>query len=185
MTTTVKLYERTEAMRYLDTLIAESEGELTPEMEQLLTEAEADFDAKAVAVAAVIREQEALAAAIKEEEQRMAARRKSAEGTAQRLRNYLTFQMQEARRDKIETPLFKIALRENPPTVAATADANEFGRLEEGDPRAVLSGATKWIAPVEGRFEWDKAELKKLAKTHPDLVDTVARIERGVRVEIK
>ena len=113
----VRLYERSEALAIIDDLLAETEGELTPEIEQLLAEAAGDFKDKAEAVAAKVRELLAFAAAAVTEANRIRAISVTAQAQADSLTRYLLVNMQRAGVPKIETPRFKISVRQNPATV--------------------------------------------------------------------
>lgn len=76
-----------------------------------------DLETKATNVAMFVRNLEATAAAIKEAEAAMAARRKATENRAEAVRRYLLNSMQAAGIAKIECPLFRLAVRDNPPVV--------------------------------------------------------------------
>jgi len=64
-----------------------------------------------------VRNLEATAAQIKEAEKAMAERRKAYEARAARVRQYVLDSMIFAGIQKIECPLFKISVRDNPPSV--------------------------------------------------------------------
>lgn len=115
MSSAIKLYETTEAKLYIDTLLAETEGEITPEIEQLMDEADMAFTGKVEAVAAKIRELELFADAADTEVKRIAALGKSARAQAGSLSRYLLVNMQRVDMPKVATPRFKISVRENPP----------------------------------------------------------------------
>jgi hypothetical protein len=72
---------------------------------------------KAQSVACFVRNLEASAAAIKDAEAQMAARRKALENRAARVKDYLLASMMVAGVQKVECPLFKLSVRENPPAV--------------------------------------------------------------------
>lgn len=76
-----------------------------------------DMEVKATNVAMFIRNLESLADQIKQAEATMAARRKAIETRAESIREYLLSNMQRTGITKIESPYFKIALRNNPPSV--------------------------------------------------------------------
>lgn len=76
-----------------------------------------ELEAKATNVAAFVRNLEASADAIKQAESQMSARRKAIENRAQRVKDYLLLNMERTGISKIECPHFKIAVRENPPSV--------------------------------------------------------------------
>lgn len=70
MTVAIRLYEATEALDICRDLLIEAGGELTPEIEQLLAEAQDTFGQKAERVALFIQELLATAAAVKQERER-------------------------------------------------------------------------------------------------------------------
>ncbi len=72
---------------------------------------------KAVNVAAFMRNLEATAKAIREAEQQMASRRRALENRAKWIREYLKTNMERADITKIESPLFRLAIQKNPPSV--------------------------------------------------------------------
>ena len=76
-----------------------------------------DIEAKAVNVVSVVRNLEATAEQIKTAEKAMAERRKAYENRAARIRQYVMDSMIFAGIQKIECPLFKIAIRDNPASV--------------------------------------------------------------------
>jgi hypothetical protein len=76
-----------------------------------------DLEVKATNVAMFIRNLESLGDQIKQAEAAMSARRKSIETRAESIREYLLSNMQRTGITKIESPYFKIALRNNPPSV--------------------------------------------------------------------
>jgi outer membrane murein-binding lipoprotein Lpp len=76
-----------------------------------------DLEAKSVNVASFVRNLEASADQIKEAEAAMAARRKAIEKRAANVRQYLLDNMIAAGITKIECPYFKLAVRDNPPSV--------------------------------------------------------------------
>lgn len=76
-----------------------------------------DLETKATNVAMFVRNLESLADQIKQAEATMAARRKAIETRAEHVREYLLTNMQRTGISKIDSPWFKIALRNNPPSV--------------------------------------------------------------------
>lgn len=76
-----------------------------------------DLETKATNVAMFVRNLESLVDQIKQAEATMAARRKAIEQRAEHVREYLLSNMQRTGISKIESPWFKIALRNNPPSV--------------------------------------------------------------------
>lgn len=75
------------------------------------------IQAKIEDYAFVIRNMEALPEAIKAEEKRLADRRKAIEKRVDHIKNWLLVNMQQAGITKIESPVFTVALQNNPPSV--------------------------------------------------------------------
>jgi hypothetical protein len=75
------------------------------------------IQAKIEDYAFVIRNMEALPDAIKAEEKRLADRRKAIEKRVEHIKNWLLVNMQQAGITKIESPVFTVALQNNPASV--------------------------------------------------------------------
>jgi hypothetical protein len=76
-----------------------------------------ELEVKAQSVACLIRNLEATAVQIKDAEAHMAARRKALENRAERVKDYLLASMMVAGVQKVECPLFRMTVRDNPPAV--------------------------------------------------------------------
>lgn len=97
------------------------------------------LEVKATNVAAFVRNLEASADAIKDAEEKMAKRRKAIENRAERIRQYLQFNLEKAGITKIDSPHFRVAIKENPPAVVIDAPTQipvEFMRQPEPPPAA-------------------------------------------------
>lgn len=81
------------------------------------------FEQKAASVSAFVRNLEATAEQIKAAETEMAKRRKAMENRASHIREYLLAQMQRTGISKIESPMFRIAIRNNPESVVIDSEA--------------------------------------------------------------
>lgn len=128
-----------------------------------------DLEAKCTNIGFVIRNMESFAMQMAQAESSMAARRKALENRAEHIRNYLKQNMERCNMSKIESPWFKIAIRQNPSAVvidAATQIPSEFWRKPEPLPPAIDRKAIK--AAIEAGNEVPGAHL-----------------ERGTRLEIK
>jgi soluble cytochrome b562 len=128
-----------------------------------------ELQTKATNTAMVIRNLEASAAAIKEAESQMAARRKAIENRAARVKDYLLANMMVAGVQKIECPLFKLAVRENPPAVEIFEPAlipASFMKQPETPP------------PLP-----NKAEIKAAIQAGQDVPGCT--LVRGIRLEIR
>jgi phage host-nuclease inhibitor protein Gam len=117
MTTAIKGYELAGEYAALDDLLAETEGELTPEIEQLLAELDLKADDKLEKIALVHLRYRAEAAAIREEETRIARRRKARERSAESLKAYLDRTLQAIGKDRVDGTLATISYQNNPPSV--------------------------------------------------------------------
>lgn len=110
-----KLYELTQAYTHLESLIDEGMEETT--LVASLDAIEGAFVDKGKDVAAFIRNLETTAEAIKSAESQMAARRKALENRAASIKNYLLGNMLRTGIEKIECPLFRVTVKNNPPRV--------------------------------------------------------------------
>jgi hypothetical protein len=128
-----------------------------------------DLEVKATNTAMFVRNLEAGAAAIKDAEAQMAARRKAIENRAARIKDYLLANMMVAGVQKIECPLFKLSVRENPPAVEIYEPGlipAEFMRQPEPPPPAI-----------------DKTAIKEAIKAGREVAG--CKLTRGVRLEIR
>lgn len=128
-----------------------------------------ELEEKATNTAMVIRNLEASAAAIKEAEAGMAARRKTIERRAESLRRYLLDNMVACNMQKIESPYFQIAVRDNPPAVDVFEPGllpAEYMRQPEPPPPAP-----------------DKAAIRVVLKSGHDVPG--ARLTHSKRIDIK
>lgn len=127
------------------------------------------IEQKATNVAFVIRNMESLAEQIKQAEQQMVARRKAIEKRAENVREYLLRNMERCGISKIESPYFKISIRQNPGSVVID-DAGqipcELYRYPEAPPP-----------------EPDKKAIKAMIESGQEV--SGAHIEKTTRVEIK
>ena len=127
------------------------------------------LEVKATNVAMFIRNLEAGAESIKQAEEKMSARRKFIENRANRIRAYLKENMLRTGITKIECPYFKLAIRDNPPSVVVDAPElvpKDYLRQPEPPP------------PVP-----DKKLIAQAIKDGFDVPG--AHLERGNRLEIK
>lgn len=127
------------------------------------------LEVKATNVAFVIRNFETTAAQIKEAEVAMAARRKAIENRVEHIKDYLLNGMQYAGIHKVDSPYFKISVRDNPPSVLINEPGlipNEYMRQPEPPPPA--------------------PDKKLIAQAIKDGVDVPgAHLVRTQRIEIK
>ena len=128
-----------------------------------------ELEVKAQNVIMFTRNLEATAAAIKEAEAQMAARRKALENRAEGLRRYVLENMQFAGIQKIECPLFKLSIRDNP----AAVDIYEPG----------LIPAQYMKQPEPPPPAPDKTAIKAAITAGTEVPG--ARLTKGTRLEIK
>lgn len=128
-----------------------------------------ELQVKATSVAAFIRNLESSANAIREAESHMAARRKAIENRAARVKDYLLANMIVAGVQKIESPYFKLAVRENPPAV------------EIYEP--LMIPAEFMVTPEPPPPMPDKKKIAAALKAGQDVMG--CKLTRGVRLEIK
>ena len=127
------------------------------------------IEQKATNVAMFVRNLEATAEAIKAAEVEMAKRRKALESRAANVREYLKANMLRTGITKIECPLFKISVRDNPASVRVTDESvipSQFMRQPDPPPPSP-----------------DKKAIGEALKSGEDVPGCV--LERGNRLEIK
>jgi hypothetical protein len=176
MTATVALYELVAMRDVLDEFLAETEGEVTPELEQLLVELQGQTEEKVERVALYIREQLATADAVKAEEQRLAARRKSLERAAEGLKGYLARQLELLGRDKIAGTLVTLALQKNPPSLRGEVTPDTLAVLRELAPELVRV--------VPETVSLDRKAILDAWKTTGELPDGLT-VEQGRSLRIR
>lgn len=141
----------------------------TETIQDTLESIEGEIAVKAEAVAMVIRNHQSLADQIKQAERQMAERRKALEARAAWLESYLLTNMEAAGITVIEHPMFRIAVKANPPAVAVVDEASippEFWRVPETPPPAL-----------------DKKAIAETLKAGGEVPG--ASLSRSTRLEIK
>lgn len=151
----IALYEIANARDILDNWLAESEGELTPELETLLAELDGKADDKIEKVALYIRERLAHAAAVKEEVARLAAIQKREERAADSLKRYLHDQMIRMGKDKVNGLLCVVALQKNPPSVVGEVPVETLGLWRE----TLTDGFGRFVRFVPATYALDRKAI--------------------------
>ena len=158
------------AHEFRDTAAKLEDLDLPPEViEDTLEGMAFDLETKATQVACFFRNLEATAAAIKDAEAQMATRRRAIENRVARLKDYLLANMMIAGVQKIECPLFKLSVRDNPAAVEVYESAlipAQFMRQPEPPPPAV-----------------DKAAIKEALAAGQDVPG--CKLTRGKRLELR
>lgn len=105
------LFQLTADMAAIEDALWENGGELTPELEEVLTETSASLIAKTDGYGALIRKFDSATASIDAEIKRLQALKKTASNATERLKERLKFSMQTNGLSKLEGSLTKISLR--------------------------------------------------------------------------
>ena len=153
MTAGVRLYELSAARDILDEFLAETEGEVTPELQQLLDELDGKVEEKVERVALYVREQLATATAIDEEIKRLSARKRAREKAADGLKAYLKSQMERLEKKKVEGLLCTVALQNNPASVRGDVDAAALWNESGADMVCVWR---RFVRVIPERYELDR-----------------------------
>lgn len=156
--TTTTLYDIADARNILDLWLMESEGEVTPELEALLAEVDADANAKIERVALYIREQKALADAAKQERDRLGGIASARLKAAESLTSYLHREMDRLGKDRVNGVLATIALQKNPPAVIGDLSQEEMEALAETEH------GVQFVTLVPSAYRLNKDVVKAAAK---------------------
>lgn len=111
-----KLYELTEMYQNIWDLISDDEVDLLS-LEKALQSIEENIEIKAENTAKLIKGIDIDIEVIKIEEKRLADRRKALENKKEGIKAYLENHLRIMGIDKVKTPLFTVALQNNPPSV--------------------------------------------------------------------
>jgi hypothetical protein len=173
--TTVHLYELADARDILESWLSESEGEVTPELEALLTELDAKAEDKIEKVALYIREQKALADAAKQERDRLAAMASTRLKAAESLTNYLHREMDRLGKDRVNGILATVTLQKNPPSVVGEAVRPLDGLYVE---------APEFVRYSPASFALDRKAIIEAHKAGTPIPDGLTVVQ-GVSVRIR
>ena len=111
-----KMYELTEMYQNIWDLVGDDEVDLDV-LEKALSQVEDTIEIKAESMAKLVKGIDGDVSALKEEESRLAKRRKALENKQTNIKLYLENQLKFMGIDKVKTPLFTVALQNNPPSV--------------------------------------------------------------------
>lgn len=154
------MYELANMQDALLALVADQDGEITPEQEALWDQVQEKFETKVEKSVLFLHELDGEAERIKAQEERLAARRKAVERDAQRIRSLLLDRMQRFGKAKVKTPLASAWLAE-------TQAFAELVSCDQADLRSVASFAPQFVKHVPESFSWDKNAVKDAAKAGP------------------
>ena len=113
MSAALRLYDLPGEFAAIEREIDESDGELSPDLEARIDALELTLEAKADAIAGLIRSADAESEAVDLEVQRLTARRNAARNRATRLKQYLHDTLDRLGRDRVEGRRFKVRLQRN------------------------------------------------------------------------
>ena len=109
----MNLFQITNEMQSIMNELIENGGELTPQLQSMLTITESQLKEKAVNYAMVIRSMDYETNVIDEEIKRLQGLKKSRQNAMERLKSVLTNAMEQCDMDAIETPTNKISFRKS------------------------------------------------------------------------
>lgn len=176
--TSVALYALADARDILDEFLAETDGEVTPELQQLLDELAGASNEKIERVALYIREQLATAAAIEEEVKRLGARVAARKRAADGLKAYLKSQMERLGTTKVEGLLATIAIQKNgQPSVTTVLEPVALYAIEEARPFVHRAEVVTYTL--------DRAALLAAWKADPSRVPAAIVVEQGSHLRIR
>ncbi len=113
----MKLYEITDQFRQLDDFLPEIEsGEEAQAFTELFDWLQGTLEEKVAGICAVYRNTEAEAEAIKAEIDRLTKRKKALENKAQRLKDYLLYNLEAVGQEQVKTGVWDVRVKTNPPS---------------------------------------------------------------------
>jgi len=117
------LYELSERYKNIQSTI-ENDGESFDEavLRENLLEATLLFEEKVEAIAKIVKGLESQQVAYKSEADRLAQKAKSAANKVEWLKNYLTVEMANAKKDKVQGLILTVTLKNNPPSCRVIDD---------------------------------------------------------------
>jgi hypothetical protein len=131
----VKLYELADMRDVLSQWLEESEGEVTPELQELLDGLAGEVNEKIERTALFIREQLATADAVEQEADRLHDRVRALRKGADGLKGYLKLQLERLGTTKVTGLLATIALQKNSqPSVTTVLQPSELYAIDEARP---------------------------------------------------
>lgn len=181
VTANVTLYDLGNARDILDQWLAETDGELTPELEQLLAELDGQTDDKIERVGLFIQEQLRTAEMVNAEVERLRARADAHLKAAKSLKEYLRLQMLRLEKTKVVGTKLTVSLQKNPPACTVPVE------LAEERLRDLASILPEFVTHVPESFALNKRAVLDAAKKGP-LPNEIAihvEITQSVSVRLK
>lgn len=149
----VALYEISAMRNVLDAWLEETDGEITPELDELLAEVEGMATEKIERVGLYIRERVSHAKAVKEEVDRLKAIVTREERAAESLKAYLHRQMEALGKPKVEGKLCTVAIQRNSQPAVTCALSDEDLAKQYAEDTAVAQFIRE--VPVSYRLDRD------------------------------
>lgn len=172
-TARLSLYEYGDDLEYVRQLLDESEGELTPAIEELLAQATDAFEAKAERVALFIREQQATAKGVRDEADRLDARAKALNRAADSLKAYLLREMCRTEKTRIEGQRITLRVQLNPPGVKCPLTSEQLATL------ACVPECQPFIRTVPASYAIDAKAVLAAFKARQSIPITEVEITQG------
>ena len=179
-TANVTLYDLASMRDVLDDFLAETEGEVTPELQQLLDDLEGKTNEKIERVGLYVREQLALASAIDEEAKRLSARSAARKKAAEGLKAYLKAMMERIGTSKVNGLLCTVAIQANSvPSVTCELDQESLKVAYLTD-----SPIGQFVVEVPATYCIASSAVIDAQKNGHPIPDSIV-IERGSHVRIR
>jgi hypothetical protein len=157
----ITLYDAVAALGITEEWLEESGGELTPELEALLDNANMTFKEKVERVALKVRGLESEAEAIGDEVARLKARAMARENAAKSLKAYLQRCLEQAGETKVTGLLCTVAVQLNPPSLVVPESSDLAELYEAGAPG---------IEQVPATFKVNKRDVLDKVKQYGDSI---------------
>ncbi len=174
--TKLTLADAVEALVISESWLEEAGGELTPEIEAILEQAEGDLKDKVERVALKVRQLEGMAKAIEDEADRLYARAKARANGAKSLKAYLERCLEAAGLTRVDGLLVTVAMQKNAPAVQVPPDADLAELRAAGFP---------YLRVIPEKLEVDKKALLDAAKANAAALPTGWAITQGQSVRIR
>lgn len=148
----ISLYQMTSEQRYINTLLEESDGELTPELEEALVISQSNMVSKAQNYVYAIKEYEAMEKRCAEEIQRLQAIKKRTEKIQDRLKVALLTAMEVYGFEKVQLDTHALSTRKSTTVVIddETQIPDGFIKVTTSVDKAGVKAALKAGQPISG-----------------------------------
>lgn len=174
---TLPLYAINDLRDQVDDLLYESDGEITPDIEERLDALAGAFEQKTENIALYIRELEVMREAIKFESMRLAYKAAAKEKAVASLKRYLLIQMERAGVTKVAGPLASVTVAKNSqPTVTCALEPMNLWTTD----------AARLYVKREEKIEYamDRQAILAAWRSGVELPPTI-RVEQGSHIRIR